>query len=595
MSNERGLVVTSHLYTLGGGATDAIQIAKQMNRFLPTVIATTTPISPQVRDLIPKEIKIIPFQDGIQPNFDVMFNICHNLFVSPAAKRNLARIFCPMKNRPPQGYELFAVSQYSANLTHELWGIPCEVLYPFVERKDGGANKKQVIFNVARFAHPNRDSDKGHLLMIEAYKAIVNSGRDDWQLVLAGSLEPGQEGFFSQVNAAARGFNIKLLPNAEPISVAKMYSEAAIYWHATGMGSSDIYSAQEHFGITTVEAMLAGCVPVTHGTGGQPEIVEHKYDGFLVKTAQELYDITMGLIASPSTWTILSQRAAISAERFSDPQFFSDSIKAVLEKESIKKPIRKNWLMSSISEENVSIIIPVHNQALFTMRCLQSLIKTCPKTEVVLVDNASGDETATEVKTLLEERGWKYVRREVNDGFSKSINYGKQFCTKPFILLLNNDTEAIQDHWLHILLGEMENGKVGIVGPKLIFPDNTIQFAGGYINWETGHGIHAHYREPDSVMASERKTHIEFITGACLLVRSELLQMDEELCLNGEDAALCIAVKQKGYEVVYQPGSVMIHYERMTKNSIQNSTELEEISSGMLIAKYGITGKEVGS
>src|SRR5260370_621248 len=78
----------------------------------------------------------------------------------------------------------------------------------------------------------------------------------------------------------------------------ELNGQSAIYWHAAGLGNDDAAHPEqtEHFGITTVEAMAAGCVPVVINKAGQRETVEHGVSGFLWDTPDELQRYTARLI-----------------------------------------------------------------------------------------------------------------------------------------------------------------------------------------------------------------------------------------------------------------------------------------------------------
>ena len=77
----------------------------------------------------------------------------------------------------------------------------------------------------------------------------------------------------------------------------------------------------EHFGITTVEAMAAGGVPVVINAGGQSEIVEHDKNGFLWKTEEELIKLTVRLIEQEGLWRKLSHEAQKRSKKFSKEVF----------------------------------------------------------------------------------------------------------------------------------------------------------------------------------------------------------------------------------------------------------------------------------
>ena len=101
------------------------------------------------------------------------------------------------------------------------------------------------------------------------------------------------------------------------------FERARIFWHATGLNDdTDAHpELAEHFGIATVEAMAAGCVPVVIDKGGQREIVEHGRTGFLWTTVDEMKACTLRLIADDGLWSRMSVAARQQATRFTRGRF----------------------------------------------------------------------------------------------------------------------------------------------------------------------------------------------------------------------------------------------------------------------------------
>ena len=109
------------------------------------------------------------------------------------------------------------------------------------------------------------------------------------------------------------------------------YRQAAVYWHAAGYGEDEERAPirAEHFGITTVEAMAAGCVPVVVARGGQPELVTHGVDGFLWQTLDELGACTLALLRDKDLRQTMAAAARQSARRF-DPAEFATTLSRTL-------------------------------------------------------------------------------------------------------------------------------------------------------------------------------------------------------------------------------------------------------------------------
>ena len=103
----------------------------------------------------------------------------------------------------------------------------------------------------------------------------------------------------------------------------QLYAQSAIYWHASGFGEDEKKEPVkfEHFGITTVEAMASGCVPVVIGNGGQPEIVRHGVSGYLWHSLDELKSQTLRLVENPSFREEMSQHALADSQKYDKAHF----------------------------------------------------------------------------------------------------------------------------------------------------------------------------------------------------------------------------------------------------------------------------------
>lgn len=122
-------------------------------------------------------------------------------------------------------------------------------------------------------------------------------------LVLVGGCSREDRDYALQVRREANGYPIDILINADLASLNEELRRAAIYWHATGFGV-DLQAhpeRAEHFGISPIEAMSAGAIPLVFDVGGPREIIESGISGFTFKTEEELIARTHELIALPSS------------------------------------------------------------------------------------------------------------------------------------------------------------------------------------------------------------------------------------------------------------------------------------------------------
>ena len=178
-----------------------------------------------------------------------------------------------------ESYDLVvANSTYTQRWIDRWWGRPSVVLEPPV-RLRRPATKDPIILSVGRFFAPGRGHAKKQLELVETFRELVAAGvTGGWQLHLVGGCSPLDTPYLDQVRAAAAGLDVVFHVDATGAELDDLYGRAALYWHATGL-EEDVDAdpvRAEHFGITTVEAMSAGAVPVVMAAGGQPDIVARR-------------------------------------------------------------------------------------------------------------------------------------------------------------------------------------------------------------------------------------------------------------------------------------------------------------------------------
>ena len=215
----------------------------------------------------------------------------------------------------------------------------------------------------------------------------------------------------------------------------------------------------------------------------------------------------------------------------------------------------------------VSIIIPVYNQWDYTYICLKSISENTEgiSYEVIIADDNSSDETVNIEKYV---KNVKIIRNKNNLGFLRNSNNAAKQASGKYILFLNNDTE-VQKGWLKNLLQLMESdNKIGIAGPKFIYP-NGVLLEAGCIIWKDGESWqYGMFDSPDRPEYNYTR-EADFISGTCIIMKKELFYeiggFDERYApAYYEDDDLAFETSKRGYKIVYQPSSVVIHYENIT-------------------------------
>jgi glycosyltransferase involved in cell wall biosynthesis len=187
-----------------------------------------------------------------------------------------------------------SISEYTQLWTSRRWGVDSVVVPPPVQCAFAGAPKGPLVMSVGRFAggrHSKRQEE-----MTRTFAELVRDGFTGWRYLTVGGVSDAavDQDYLRRVTAEAAGFPITIRCNAPREELSSHYASAAIFWHAAGYGEPDeAPELAEHFGISTVEAMAAGCVPIVINRGGQREIVEHGVRGFLWNTLDELKHYTL--------------------------------------------------------------------------------------------------------------------------------------------------------------------------------------------------------------------------------------------------------------------------------------------------------------
>lgn len=212
----------------------------------------------------------------------------------------------------------------------------------------------------------------------------------------------------------------------------------------------------------------------------------------------------------------------------------------------------------------VSIVIPVYNQWNYTYSCLRSILDNTKgiEYEIIIADDVSTDETVNIQKYI---KNVIVIRDEVNRGFLLNCNNAAEKARGKYILFLNNDTN-VQSNWLKALVETIENDhSVGMVGSKLVYPDGRQQEAGGII-WNDASGWnYGRLDDPDKPEYNYVK-EVDYISGAAIMIRADLWKQiggfDERYVpAYYEDSDLAFEVRRHGYKVVFQPKSVVVHFE----------------------------------
>lgn len=216
-----------------------------------------------------------------------------------------------------------------------------------------------------------------------------------------------------------------------------------------------------------------------------------------------------------------------------------------------------------VDQPTVSIIIPVWNRPKQVEVCLRSIIASTPPIyEVIVVDNNTEKPTKDVLKSF---HNMHIITNTDNLWFVDGCNQGAQSARGTHVLFLNDDTQVTHG-WLEALLRTMKQyPRCGAVGGKLIQTTQTLQEAGSII-WNDGSTCAYGRGEDPAASCFAHVREVDYCSGACLLVNRALFESVGKFdrCFAPayyEDVDVCMAVREQGYTVMYQPECVVLHDE----------------------------------
>ena len=293
-------------------------------------------------------------------NYDLFINVCYRSNIFPPSKKSIYLCMFPQEfnhNKDSLHRKIYhklvdvlekilygkagvnvvrsytavvAISSYTKSWIEKYWGIDGDdipLLYPICENmKNSSIKKEKLILNVGRFfSNSGENHHKCQDKLLEAFREMGELQKSGWRLCFIGSVAEDTDSlrYFLKLYQDSRDLPVEIITNT-PFSVLKdHFAKASIYWHATGAGYKELNhpEKQEHFGITTIEAMTAGAVPVVINSAGQKETVIDGEDGFLWNNKKELIDLTYKVANNPELFNKMSKMAEEDAKRFNKESF----------------------------------------------------------------------------------------------------------------------------------------------------------------------------------------------------------------------------------------------------------------------------------
>ncbi len=278
--------------------------------------------------------------------FDVMYYLTDGSLFFSQAKRNILHIQFPLQLNKSNLIERLKLrnwqvkntnSEFTKRVVEKSWPVTINVVHhPSVDvdsiiKLTSNVKKEKVILNVGRFfrqLHSKRQD-----VLVELFRKLTEQNSEQlkgWKLVLIGSVE--DQTYLDEIKQKIGALPIEILTSVSRQELLEWYGKASMYWHAAGYGIDEKVHPErvEHFGISTVEAMAAGCVPVVHGKGGQIEVLGEELHELLWLSDEECIARTAQLISEKNAMTEWSKKAQQRAKVFG-PEVFAQKLWQMVE------------------------------------------------------------------------------------------------------------------------------------------------------------------------------------------------------------------------------------------------------------------------
>lgn len=332
----RAAIFNPYLDTLGGGERYAMTVACVLRDFGYQVdIEWKDPSVKKDLELrFGMDLSDINFISDIKKGdgYDLCFWVSDGSIPLLRARKNYLHFQVPFHNIGGKNLinkmKLFRISKvicnskFTKSFIDKEYGTESIIIYPPVDinRFKSKRKENQILF-VGRFSPLLQIKNQD--VLIKAFKKFYSIGFNDWKLILAGGVEVGAKEYTEQLEKGIDDYPIMIIKSPSFKDLLELYGKSKIFWSAVGFGEDENKEPEkvEHFGLSLIEAMSAGCIPIVFRAGGYKEIIRHGENGYLWKSLPELNKITENVIRDLKSVGLINSRVKNTVKKYSYEKF----------------------------------------------------------------------------------------------------------------------------------------------------------------------------------------------------------------------------------------------------------------------------------
>lgn len=342
LNSMKAAIYNPYLDTLGGGERYTMAFAKVLLTagYQVDIQWKDNKIINDIENRFGYKLSEVKVVDDINrgDEYDICFWVSDGSIPTLRSRKNILHFQIPFTNVKGKSllnkmklYRIDSIvcnSYFTKNFIDNEYGVQSQVIYPPVDVDNIRPKRKEnMILGVGRFSQLTQAKHQD--VLIKVFRRLIDKKVVGWRLVLAGGSEVGARRYLKKLKRLSADYPIEIVESPSFRELLVLYGKAKLFWSAVGYGIDEKAEPLkvEHFGISIVEAMAAGAVPLAYNAGGHRETINDGKTGYLWEKKKNLAQQTIKLISDSKLLKKLSLNAIDASKVYEYERFESEVLK----------------------------------------------------------------------------------------------------------------------------------------------------------------------------------------------------------------------------------------------------------------------------